>query len=52
VRALADMPFGERQYTARDHAGHYWTFAQHVADVAPEEWGAVTAKTLPAAGPS
>jgi uncharacterized glyoxalase superfamily protein PhnB len=35
-----DMPFGERQYTARDHAGHWWTFSQHIHDVAPEEWGA------------
>jgi uncharacterized glyoxalase superfamily protein PhnB len=34
------MPFGERQYTAQDHAGHWWTFSEHVADVAPEEWGA------------
>jgi uncharacterized glyoxalase superfamily protein PhnB len=37
----ADQPFGERQYTAEDHAGHRWTFSQHVADVAPEEWGAL-----------
>jgi uncharacterized glyoxalase superfamily protein PhnB len=36
----ADKPFGERQYTARDPAGHQWTFSQHVKDVAPEEWGA------------
>jgi uncharacterized glyoxalase superfamily protein PhnB len=35
----ADMPFGERQYTAQDHAGHWWTFSQHIADVAPEDWG-------------
>ena len=38
----ADMPFGERQYTAQDHAGHWWTFSQHIADVAPEEWGGRT----------
>ena len=44
VEAPADMPFGERQYTVQDHAGHWWTFSQHVADVAPEEWGAVTAQ--------
>lgn len=36
----ADQPFGERQYTAQDPAGHRWTFSQHVADVAPEDWGA------------
>ena len=38
-----DMPFGERQYSAQDHAGHRWTFSQHIADVAPEEWGATSA---------
>ena len=40
VQSPHDMPFGERQYTARDHAGHRWTFSQHIADVAPEDWGA------------
>lgn len=45
VQAPTDMPFGERQYTAQDHAGHWWTFSQHVADVAPEEWGAISAAT-------
>lgn len=39
----ADKPFGERQYTAQDPGGHWWTFSQHVADVAPEEWGAIPA---------
>jgi uncharacterized glyoxalase superfamily protein PhnB len=33
-------PFGERQYTALDLAGHRWSFTQSVADVKPEEWGA------------
>ena len=46
VQGPTDMPFGERQYTAQDFAGHWWTFSQHVADVAPEEWGAITAKSL------
>ena len=32
----------------RDHAGHWWTFSQHAADVAPEEWGATTG---PRSGP-
>lgn len=40
VHAPTDMPFGERVYTAQDHAGHRWTFSQHIGDVAPEEWGA------------
>jgi uncharacterized glyoxalase superfamily protein PhnB len=38
-RAPADYPYGERQYTAVDLAGHRWTFTQSIADVAPEEWG-------------
>ncbi len=38
-----DQPFGERQYTAEDHGGHWWTFSQHMADVAPAEWGAIEA---------
>lgn len=32
-------PFGERQYSAEDFAGHTWTFSQSVADVHPSEWG-------------
>ena len=32
--------FGERQYSARDLAGHTWTFSQSVADVDPTSWGA------------
>ena len=43
VRPPGDMPFGERQYTAEDPEGHRWTFSQHIADVAPEEWGAISA---------
>jgi uncharacterized glyoxalase superfamily protein PhnB len=42
VKPPADMPFGERQYTALDPGGHRWTFSQSVADVAPEAWGATT----------
>jgi uncharacterized glyoxalase superfamily protein PhnB len=40
-----DFPYGERQYSAADPAGHQWTFSQTLADVAPEDWGgeAVTA---------
>jgi uncharacterized glyoxalase superfamily protein PhnB len=34
-----DQPYGERQYTAIDLAGHAWTFSQSIADVAPESWG-------------
>lgn len=41
----ADHPFGERQYTAEDLAGHRWTFSQSIADVAPEEWGGTVTST-------
>jgi uncharacterized glyoxalase superfamily protein PhnB len=43
LKPPTNMPFGVRQYTARDHAGHWWTFSQNVADVAPEDWGATSA---------
>jgi uncharacterized glyoxalase superfamily protein PhnB len=35
----ADYPYGERQYTAEDLAGHQWTFSETLADIAPETWG-------------
>ena len=35
-----DMPFGVRQYTAKDIGGHWWTFSQNVRDVDPADWGA------------
>jgi uncharacterized glyoxalase superfamily protein PhnB len=38
----ATHPFGERQYSAKDFAGHLWAFSESVADVAPEEWGGTT----------
>lgn len=34
-----DYPYGERQYSVEDLAGHHWTFTQALADVAPEDWG-------------
>ena len=37
-----DFPYGERQYSAEDLAGHVWTFSQTLADIAPEEWGGTT----------
>ena len=39
-----DMPFGVRQYTAKDVGGHWWTFSQNVRDVDPAEWGATVAR--------
>lgn len=38
----SDFPFGERQYTVDDLAGHRWTFSQTLEDVEPESWGGVT----------
>jgi len=40
VKTPEDMPFGVRQYTAKDIGGHWWTFSENLRDVAPEEWGA------------
>jgi uncharacterized glyoxalase superfamily protein PhnB len=39
LREPADYPYGERQYTVADVAGHVWTFTQSIADVDPREWG-------------
>jgi uncharacterized glyoxalase superfamily protein PhnB len=43
LRAPADHPFGERQYTAEDPGGHVWTFSQSLADVDPASWGGILA---------
>jgi uncharacterized glyoxalase superfamily protein PhnB len=45
VAEPADFPYGERQYTAEDLAGHRWTFTETIADVAPEAWGGTTVST-------
>lgn len=39
LKEPTDHPYGERQYSAEDPAGHQWTFSETLADVAPEEWG-------------
>ncbi len=39
LRPPADHPYGERQFTAEDLAGHRWTFSESIADIAPQEWG-------------
>jgi uncharacterized glyoxalase superfamily protein PhnB len=44
VSAPRTCEFGERQYSVEDLAGYRWTFSQPVADVSPEEWGAIVAK--------
>jgi uncharacterized glyoxalase superfamily protein PhnB len=33
------FPYGERQYSAADLAGHIWTFSQSIASVDPATWG-------------
>jgi uncharacterized glyoxalase superfamily protein PhnB len=33
------FPYGERQYSAHDLAGHRWVFSQSVTDVDPADWG-------------
>lgn len=38
-----DYPYGERQYSVMDLAGHRWCFTQSIADLAPEEWGGTSA---------
>jgi uncharacterized glyoxalase superfamily protein PhnB len=40
---LTDYEYGERQYNAEDFAGHQWTFSETIRDVAPEEWGGISA---------
>jgi uncharacterized glyoxalase superfamily protein PhnB len=37
-----EYPYGERECTVEDLAGHRWQFTQTMRDVAPEEWGGVT----------
>jgi uncharacterized glyoxalase superfamily protein PhnB len=37
----AEFPYGERQYSVEDPAGHCWTFSQSIADVDPRTWGGV-----------
>ena len=40
----ADYPYGERQYSVEDLAGHRWKFTQSIADVDPTTWGGVPGK--------
>lgn len=39
LSAPQDYPYGERQYSAADLAGHSWTFSQTLADIDPAKWG-------------
>ena len=38
-----DVDAGVRHYRVEDPEGHRWMFSQTIAQVAPEEWGAVEA---------
>ena len=38
-----DQEYGDRRYDVKDPEGHLWSFAQHVSDVSPEDWGATQA---------
>lgn len=39
ISVLNDHPYGERQYSVEDLAGHRWTFSQSISDVDPSTWG-------------
>lgn len=39
VSEPTSFPYGERQYTVDDPAGHRWTFSETLADVDPGDWG-------------
>jgi len=42
-----DFPYGERQYSVLDLAGHSWHFSQSLADVDPVEWGGIPGELAP-----
>jgi PhnB protein len=42
LSGLDETPFGDRHYRVEDPEGHRWMFAEHIRDVAPEDWGATT----------
>ena len=52
VRAPADYPYSERQYTADAIAGIRWTFSQPIANTDPSTWGGVMVEPLVLAGAS
>jgi len=41
LREPEDFPYGERQCTFLDPAGHRWTLTETLRDVVPEDWGGV-----------
>jgi uncharacterized glyoxalase superfamily protein PhnB len=53
VMEPTDYPYGEREYSAVDLAGHRWTFAETLEDVDPANWGGLLREpsNRPAASP-
>ena len=47
VEPPTDRPYGERDFTVEDLAGHRWQFAETIADVAPEDYGCTTVAPWP-----
>jgi hypothetical protein len=43
LREPEDYPYGERQYSVEDFAGHRWKFYQTIADVSRQKNGAAPA---------
>jgi uncharacterized glyoxalase superfamily protein PhnB len=41
IHPIKSHPYGERQYTAQDFAGHVWRFSQTLEDVDPASWGGI-----------
>ncbi|MDE3206646.1 MAG: VOC family protein [Acidobacteriota bacterium] len=48
IEEPVDRPYGERDCTVEDPAGHRWQLAETTADVAPEEFGQTTVTPWPA----
>jgi uncharacterized glyoxalase superfamily protein PhnB len=47
IRDLEEFPYGERQYSCLDPAGHSWTFSETIRNVDPARWGGVLAPRRP-----
>lgn len=45
-----ERPYGERECTIEDLAGHRWQFTETVRDMAPEEYGSETVDPWPRPG--
>ena len=45
-----DRPYGERECTVEDLAGHRWNVTETTADVAPEDYGCTTVEPWPERG--